>query len=170
MIRDEVGIGDALTSVVNRGSEISDSLRITGHVLIELFDKDGVIRDLRSVHNLVVTAGKNHIAAELSAAGTTDMGWMEVGTGAVAAALGDTALGAAIATTGRQTLTSRTSATNVVTYVGDWAAGAATNAAITEAGIFNASAAGTMLARAVFTAINKGASDTLKITWTVTVG
>jgi hypothetical protein len=27
-----------------------------------------------------------------------------------------------------------------------------------------------MLARAVFTAINKGASDTLKITWTLTIG
>ena len=42
--------------------------------------------------------------------------------------------------------------------------------AIAEAGIFNAGAAGTMLARATFTAINKGASDTLAITWTVTVG
>ena len=38
--------------------------------------------------------------------------------------------------------------------------------------IFNVVTANTvtMLARATFTAINKGASDTLKITWTVTIG
>ena len=70
----------------------------------------------------------------------------------------------------RNALTSALDTTNVVTYVGDWAAGDGTNSAIAEAGIFNASSVGTMLARATFTAINKGASDTLKITWTVTVG
>jgi len=59
----------------------------------------------------------------------------------------------------------------VVTYVGDWAAGDGTNSAIKEAGIFNAAAAGTMLARYVFpTAIDKGAGDTLQVTWTVTIG
>jgi hypothetical protein len=53
--------------------------------------------------------------------------------------------------------------------VGNWAAGDATNAAITEAGVFNAASAGTMYSRATFTAINKGAADTLQITWTYTL-
>ena len=95
------------------------------------------------------------------------MGWMAVGTGGTAAAAGDTALGTEL---DRNALTSRTDATNVVTYVGNWAGGDATSATIQEAGIFNASSVGTMLARATFTAINKGASDTLAITWTVTIG
>ena len=44
----------------------------------------------------------------------------------------------------------------VVTYVGNWAAGDGTNSAITEAGIFNAASTGTMLARAVFSASTRG--------------
>jgi len=92
---------------------------------------------------------------------------MALGTGTTAPALGDTALGTEI---DRNALTSRTDNNNVVTYIGNWAAGDATNAAIAEAGIFNAGAAGTMLARATFTPINKTAGDTLQVTWTVTIG
>jgi len=40
---------------------------------------------------------------------------------------------------------------------------------ITEAGIFNASSSGTLLCRTVFSVVNKGASDSMTITWTVTV-
>ena len=59
--------------------------------------------------------------------GGAAMGWMAIGTGATAAAFGDTALGAE---TDRNALTSRTDAGNVVTYVGTWAAGDGTNAAL----------------------------------------
>ena len=45
----------------------------------------------------------------------------------------------------------------------------ATTGAITEAGLFNASSSGTMLCRTVFSVVNKGASDAMTITWTVTV-
>ena len=161
---------DDLEVSVGRSNQAADTVGIRGHVCIELFSHDGLLKELREVDNLVVTAGKNHIADQLSSApGQAAMGWMAVGTGAGAPAAGDTLLGAEI---DRNALTSRTDATNVVTYVGDWAAGDATNAAITEAGIFNVVTANTitMLARATFTAINKGASDTLKITWTLTIG
>lgn len=135
------------------------------NVLIEVFDKAGRLKDSREIHNLVVTAGLNHIADALSSApGQAAMSHMAVGTGTTAAAVGDTAL---VTESDRNALTSRTDSGAVVTYVGDWAAGEAT-AALTEAGIFNAATAGTMLARAVFSAINKGSNDTLKITWTVT--
>jgi hypothetical protein len=169
-VKDPVSISDSLTTSVGRGGACEDVLSIRGHVLVELFDQWGDCITTREVDNLVVTAGKNHIADALSSApGQAAMGWMAVGTGSTAPAAGDTLLGAEI---DRNALTSRTDATNVVTYVGDWAAGDATNAAIAEAGIFNIVTANTvtMLARATFTAINKGASDTLKITWTVTVG
>lgn len=167
-IRDGVGVVDEVRASMGRAIGLTDGLKITGHVLIELRDENGNIKETREVDNLVVTAGKNHIADQLSSApGQAAMSHMEVGTGTTAPAAGDTALQTAL---DRNALTSRTDATNVVTYVGDWAAGDATNSAIAEAGIFNAASAGTMLARATFTAINKGAGDTLKITWTVTVG
>jgi hypothetical protein len=41
--------------------------------------------------------------------------------------------------------------------------------AISEAGIFNASSGGTMLCRTVFPVVNKQASDTIAITWTITI-
>lgn len=146
---------------------MKDSLGIKGEVKLVLRNAKGEIKETR-VSNLVVTAGKNHIADQLSSApGQGAMSHMALGTGTGAPAAGDTALGTEI---DRNALTSRTDATNVVTYVGNWAAGDATNSAIAEAGIFNAGAAGTMLARATFTAINKGASDTLQVTWTVTIG
>jgi len=170
MIQDKLGLSDEISISLGRGAEIEDVLPIRGHVLVEVFGPDGELKDFRETDNLVVTAGKNHVADQLSSApGQAAMGWMALGTGVTAPALGDTLLGAEI---DRNALTSRTDVTNVVTYVGDWAAGDATNSAITEAGIFNISTPNTitMLARATFTLINKGALDTLKITWTVTHG
>jgi hypothetical protein len=169
-VNDPVAITDSVFPSVGRGGNHADMLQITGHVRVELFDSDGGLVAERDVTNLVVTRGKQHIADQLSSApNDAAMGWMAVGTGSTAPAAGDTLLGAEI---DRNALTSRTDSGAVVTYVGDWAAGDATNSAIAEAGIFGVVTANTgpMLARATFTAINKGASDTLKITWTVTVG
>ena len=167
-MRELIGATDRVEVTVGRGAAPADSFEMVGRVLVEVIGPDGNVKDSRHVENLVVTAGKNHIADQLSSSpGGSAMSHMAVGTGSTSPAAGDTALGTEI---DRNALTSRTDSTNVVTYVGDWAAGDATNSAIAEAGIFNASSSGTMLARATFTAINKGASDTLKITWTVTVG
>ena len=41
--------------------------------------------------------------------------------------------------------------------------------AITEAGLFDAASGGDMLARTVFSVVNKGASDSITITWTITI-
>ena len=158
---------DALVSL-GKAMGLEDGIKMTGHVHLALYGPDGGLKQEQETSNLVVTAGKNHIADQLSSSpGGAAMGWMEIGTGSTAAAAGDTALGAAV---DRNALTSRTDATNVVTYVGTWAAGDGTNSALREAGIFNASSGGTMLARVVYSNIDKQAGDTLTITWTVTVG
>ena len=68
----------------------------------------------------------------------------------------------------RVAFTSKTRANAVITVVGDYAAGVGT-AALTEAGWFDNSAGGNMWASATFAVINKGAADTLKITWTLTI-
>ncbi len=115
--------------------------------------------------NLVVTAGKNFIASRMEGTSSNVMSHMGIGTGTTAAAVGDTALETQA---GRVSLTSTTVTTNSVAYVATFPAGTGTGA-ITEAGIFNASTGGTMLCRTVFSVINKGAADTLGITWTVTV-
>lgn len=146
-------------------NNVLEGLRNRVNVKAELFDKFGRLKQVEEAHNLVVTTGLNHIADQLSSSpGGAAMSHMAVGTGGGAAAAGDTAL---TTENDRNALTSRTDSGAVVTYVGTWNAGDAT-AALTEAGIFNNSSGGTMLARVLFSVINKGASDTLVITWTLT--
>ena len=167
-MRDTLGVGDGILVAMNRGRVVESFVPIAGEVFLELIDSNGELKDQQRVSNLVVDAGENHIADRLSTSPTgAAMGWMAIGTGSTAAAFGDTALGAE---TDRNALTSATDSANVVTYVGTWAAGDGTNAALREAGIFNAVSTGTMLARAVYSNIDKQAGDTLTITWTVTIG
>ena len=144
---------------------LQDSIILTGALKIVLTDAQGNIKDEQEVKNLVVTVGKNFIASRMKDATATAMSHMAIGSGTTAAAAGDTTLGTEL---GRVALTSTTVTTNNVAYVATFPAGTGTGA-ITEAGLFNASSAGTLLCRTVFSVINKGAADTLGITWTVTV-
>jgi hypothetical protein len=89
-----------------------------------------------------------------------------LGTSSTAAAGGQTAL--VSQTASRVALSSTTVTSNAVQYITIFTAGVCTGA-ITEAGIFNASTSGTMLARTVFSVVNKGASDAMTITWTITI-
>jgi hypothetical protein len=141
-----------------------DNLKVTGQVQVQLFDKDGKLKDTQEIKNLVVATGKTFIAGRM--VGTpTAMSHMAVGASSTAAASGDTALGSEL---GRVALTSSTSAANVVTYVATFPAGTGTGAVV-EAGILNASSSGTLLCRTVFSVVNKGADDAMTITWQITV-
>lgn len=145
---------------------IQDAIKMTGELKITVTNPEGNVTQETVVPNLVVTAGKNWIAGRMYDTGIPDqMSHMAIGTGTTAAAAGDTALGTQA---GIVSLTSTTVSTNTVQYVATFGAGTGTGA-ITEAGIFNAASSGTMLCRTVFSVINKGAADTLGITWTITV-
>jgi hypothetical protein len=143
---------------------IKDNLKVTGDVLITLFNKDGSVKDSREIKNLVVTTGKEFIAARMVGV-PTEMSHMAVGAASAAAANGDTALGSEL---GRVALASDTVAGAVVTYTATFPAGTGTGAVV-EAGILNAGSGGTMLCRTVFSVVNKGADDAMSITWTITV-
>jgi len=140
---------------------INDSLAMRGDVLIKLNDE--VVLDKK---NLIVNVGKNFLASAVINSSASPFTHMAIGTSGTAAALGDTALGSELV---RQAFTSSSVASNVVTLTALYAAGAGTGA-LQEAGIFNAASAGTMLSHVVFSTINKGAADSLTITWTITVG
>ena len=146
---------------------VNDDVKITGDVKIDIIGADGTVTDTREIKNLVVTSGKTFIASRMVGVASTIMGFMELGTGTTAAAVGDTALETAIGSS-RVALTSGTASTNVVTYVASFPAGTGTGA-VTEAGVFNDASAGTMLCRTVFSVVNKGAADAMSITWTITV-
>ena len=142
----------------------NDNSKATGKLTIEIKNDKGTVIETREVKNLVVDAGLDYIADRMKN-NSTVMSHMAIGTGSTAAAASDTTLGSEA---DRNALTSTTVTSNAVAYVASFAAGEGTGA-ITEAGIFNASSSGTLLCRTVFSVVNKGASDSMTITWTVTI-
>ena len=144
---------------------IQDQIKVTGELKITVTNDEGNVKKEIIVPNIVVTDGKEYIASRMKDASATAMSHMAIGTGSSAAAAGNAALGTE---SGRVALTSTTVTSNAVAYVATFPAGTGTGA-ITEAGILNASSSGDLLCRTVFSVINKGAADTLGITWTVTV-
>ena len=144
----------------------TDELKVAGSVNVVIRDESGKQKENFTIPNLVVTTGLAYIASRMKDATATAMTHMAVGTGSTAAAAGNTALETQLGS--RVALTSTTVTSNSIAYVASFGAGVATGA-LTEAGIFNASTSGTMLCRTVFAVINKGASDTMTITWTITI-
>ena len=145
----------------------NESLTVKGHIKFEVIGPDGKIKEVKEIDNLVVTAGKNYLATWLAAASQSGkfMSYIGVGTGVTAATSGDTDLETPLATRVQGTLSA---STNVWQNQASFGPGVDTGA-ITEAGLFSASTSGTLFARQVFSAINKGAGDTLVITWQVTL-
>ena len=145
--------------------QLTEKLKATGMVHVTHTKATGEVLEF-DVPNLVVTTGKNYIAAKIVATTNSpvSMTHMAIGTGTGTPAAADTTLGTEI---GRVSLSGSTVSTNTVTYTATFPAGTGTGA-VTEAGIFNAASAGTMLARTTFAIINKGANDTLTITWKIT--
>ena len=144
----------------------TDGLKVTGSVNVVINDESGKQKENFTIPNLVVDTGLAYIASRMKDATATAMTHMAVGTSTTAAAAGNTALGTQLGS--RVALTSTTVTANSTAYVASFGAGVSTGA-LTEAGIFNASTSGTLLCRTVFAVINKGGSDTMTITWTITI-
>ncbi len=145
---------------------INENLKLSGELAIVLRDKDGNVKEERTERNLVVTTGLTYIASRMKDASATAMTHMGLGSGTTAAAAGQTDLVTLLGA--RETLDSTTASSNTIVYVASFEAGDATGA-VTEAGIFNASSGGTMLCRTKFNVVNKGADDTMNVTWTITL-
>jgi outer membrane protein assembly factor BamB len=143
----------------------TENLKASGSLRVVVTGADGKVKEEHQFKNLVVTVGKNFVASRMVGTASAVMSHMAVGSNNNAAAAGDTALGAEL---GRVALSTSVATTNVVTYTATFPAGTGTGA-IVEAGIFNASSAGTMLCRTVFAVVNKGVDDALSITWTITI-
>jgi hypothetical protein len=151
---------DQLSARLGKG--FNEGIYYLVNMELVLRDSEGRVKETRYVHNTVTTAGKNGIADQILASPSLNKPThMAIGTGTPSG----TALGTEL---DRNALTSKTRANAVVTMVADWAAGDGTGA-ITEAGIFDAGAAGNMWCSASFSVINKAAADSLSITWQLTI-
>lgn len=138
---------------------LNSGFKLAGHVSVAI---NGDV--VQEIPNLVVTTGKNYVVSRMKDTSEGAMSHMAVGTGSTAAAAGDSALGSEAA---RVAIASSTVSGNEIIYVATYPSGTGTGA-LTEAGILNASSSGTMLCRTVFSVVNKGASDAMTVTWTIT--
>jgi len=177
-------------------TETSNALGIMGHIEFVARDADGNIKQYIQTDNTIVNIGENCLAESLFDVATTDGTHACTGTGSHASGNGvadggftflaiglntgataeadnnvgmDSQQGARIqeASAGitDSTGTGSTSAQVVLSEI--FSPGAFT---IAEAGLFDASTGGNMLARQVFTGIPLGASDQLTVQWTITLG
>lgn len=121
-------------------------------------------------NNLVVSAGKAGTASRINGAGAeAAFTYLAVGTGTNAAAAGDTALQTEITDSGlaraAATCTRVTTSVTNDTAQLDKTWSVTGTKAVTEAGALNAAAAGTLLGRQVFSAVNVVNGDTLQVTY-----
>lgn len=144
---------------------INSSYQMAGNLRIVLTGENGEVKQEQSVKNLVVSTGKNYIAQRIANNDTTVMNYMAVGTGNTSPAVANTTLMTEVA---RVTVGSANVAVsaNTTTYTATFPSGTGTGALV-EAGIFNDPTAGLMLCRTLFPVVNKGALDTLTISWSV---
>lgn len=164
----------------------ADRVGIVGFGVIEL-SRHGELLVARPFANLVTDAGDQYIAKKIIVAtgpanpsAPTVASGMKLGTGSASAAKSSTgsALGSYISGSNAAFDTGYAQTEDLgggngwnAVFKSSWAAGTATNSAITEAVIANdagtnaTSTSGNTYSRTVFSAINKGASDTLAVTW-----
>lgn len=148
-----------------------EELKIKGDLTIQVFDGNGNLKEEKHEKNLVVTVGRNWIAARMKDTGIpTQMTHMEIGQGTTTPVAADNAIQIPFSPPARVALATAggTVLNNQVTYSATFPAGTGTGP-VTEAAIFNASAGGTMLCRTTFGVVTKAASDILVIQWVVSI-
>lgn len=143
---------------------LNENIKPTGQLTIVLTNETGEVKQEFTVPNMVVQTGKNWNAARMvDASIPPQMSTMGIGYGLTAANVSDTTLVSQLALQSLSPV-GGTVSVNTVTYASSFPAGVGTGA-VTEAGIFNS--ASTMLCRTVFPVVNKGAADSMTVTWTI---
>lgn len=145
-------------------------------VYLRVVRGDGPVEDYGLVgQHLVVTAGKNYVAACFDNTNEPELlKFHGYGTGTNAAAAGDTALQTELttqyATDSTRPTGSQAHSTNTYTTVATLSPDTGGTIAVTEWGLFSANASGTLFDRQVFSAVNLVAgSDSLATTYVLTL-
>jgi hypothetical protein len=127
-------------------------------------------------HNLLTTDGRDFFHAQVytnTSTGTRGANFIALTTDSSGADAGDTTLPSEITTGGLAravaTTITHTNDSNVTTLVKTFTA-SATHTAVQMSGTFNAASGATLAHEAVFTAVTLVSSDTLQVTWTLTLG
>lgn len=154
---------------------MKENLGVKGKLHVVLKDEDGNVKSDNLYTNTITTGMDAHIADQMSDSGDATIGWIALGSGtgqtSASTDLAKYTAGTFLALSGTGPVQGTAGDDNDVTYAGYWGAGVGTTT-ITEAGIFlgSATARADMMTYDDTLNVAKGASDTLKIDWTVTYG
>jgi len=141
-----------------------ERIGIKGYFNAHLYDENGNLKDYRNGQNLVTNKGFDLASQRLfdTLAGSPAATFIAIGSSATAANVADTTLGGELS---RMTATyAHTDGQHNNSSTVTFAAGAGTGS-VQEAGVLNSGATGMLFCRQTFGVINKGASDSLQITW-----
>lgn len=165
---------------------MKSSVGIKGVIEYQLFDESGNLKQAGTTENIVTTQGNNYYVDQLSDSGGSQAAAMFLGTGTTAVATTDTWVGGYFSDNGTTdgtagglsgNIETDSGTANALKYIGTFAAGYATQNGITRVGMANMVAAadgnGTPDDSTTFfishgtisPTVNKGASDTLVVTW-----
>lgn len=155
----------------NSPTLFKDASLADGWAEVKVYSK-GKLREARIIKNLITSAGKAGVASRINGAGSeAAFTYIALGTGTNAAAAGDTALQTELSTSGLSRVNATaarvtTSVTNDTAQLSNTFS-VSGSAAVTEAGVLNAGASGTLLSRLVFSAINVVNGDSLAVTYKI---
>lgn len=175
-----ISLGIVSLVLVSSGIFASPNVReemmsVRGFVDVMVYDEFGHLKEERHYDNGITNVGFELIAdriADHSGFTGNPPNYIALGTGSTAFAVTQTALVTELSggSYARQqdTDATYTSGTKAFAISATFAAGVATGA-LTESGLFDASTTGNMMARQTFSTINVGASDSITVTWTITL-
>lgn len=145
----------------------SDTFKLVGSLTAELYKSDGSYEVMHK-HNAILNVGFDFIANSIGNASSRPavMRYIAVGTSTTAVAVAQTALQSQLKV--KAATYAHTAGTKTFTFTTTFNKGEATGA-LTEASVQNAETDGILIDRVVFPVINKGADDTLKMTFTFTM-
>ena len=171
------GLTRVLARAVNAQMKLlglETGLPIRGDINILVRHIDGTT-ETRAMRNLIMDAGEDEAAILLVGLTGDGFDYIAIGTDNTAPADSQTALGAEISTGGGARAQDATPETGAGTDADnvckiDVTFNFTASFAIVEVGLFNASSAGDMFARQVFSVINVQNGDSMTVTWKITVG
>lgn len=185
MSLDATAIGDHMSGTAGYRRDDADRSVVRGHGVVEVHGPDGALKQRVPFSNLITQIGEQMYGergAGIAGAVAVPTG-MQLGTGSTAVA--KTGAGAAIVTLVASSLVAIGTPTSSIpgtvrriTYATTWAAGTATATGITEVALVNqstgtqtAAPASATISRAILSpTVNKGASDSLTVTWQHDIG
>lgn len=146
-----------------------DCIRLRGKFFASVYGPNGELKAERHGPNVVTTGGKEYLAAFLNSAAqgasTFPARYLSVGTDATAEAASNTVMGAAVA---RQTGTVSYISGQIYQVKATFPSGMAAGQ-IAEYGLFNTSTGGTLISRDTENTIAVGSSDSLVVTYQLTI-